>query len=341
MTPPVPHSPSSSTASPSPATRTACELFLSLLGLPFEPIEVDLRAGRTEARPDFLRRNAFGQVPVIEDGEHDAGRLQRHPGLPRRALRRRPGALAAARSGRPRPGCSAGCRSRPGRSRHGPAAARVIVLFGLAARPRPRRSRARTRCSRVMEQRAGGSAPSWPARRRRWPTSPTTPTSRTRRKAACRSSPIRTCAPGWRASRRCRASCRWLASRDRAARHERRRCRRIAAGTKASARCRRAPACASAWRRSGTRVIRDYMPDQHRELLRAAAVPDRGQPRPGARSPGPACSPGRRASRIRPIRSTCASTRCRPPAIRSRRRCGRARRSACSASSRTRGGATA
>src|SRR5437868_3108611 len=43
-------------------------LFLSLLGLPFETIEVDLRAGEHK-RPDFLRRNAFGQVPVIEDGD--------------------------------------------------------------------------------------------------------------------------------------------------------------------------------------------------------------------------------------------------------------------------------
>lgn len=44
-------------------------LFLSLLGLPFEIIEVDLRAGAQRA-PEFLARNCFGQVPVIEDGEH-------------------------------------------------------------------------------------------------------------------------------------------------------------------------------------------------------------------------------------------------------------------------------
>lgn len=43
------------------------ELFLSLLGLPFEAIDVDLRAG-AQKQPDFLRLNAFGQVPVIEDG---------------------------------------------------------------------------------------------------------------------------------------------------------------------------------------------------------------------------------------------------------------------------------
>ena len=44
------------------------EVFLSLLGLPCELIEVDLRAGAHKA-PDFLARNPFGQVPVIEDGD--------------------------------------------------------------------------------------------------------------------------------------------------------------------------------------------------------------------------------------------------------------------------------
>lgn len=44
------------------------KLFLSLLGLPFETIEVDLRAGQHKG-PEFLALNPFGQVPVIEDGE--------------------------------------------------------------------------------------------------------------------------------------------------------------------------------------------------------------------------------------------------------------------------------
>ena len=43
------------------------ELFLSLLGLPFELVDVDLRAG-AHKRPDFLAMNPFGQVPVIQDG---------------------------------------------------------------------------------------------------------------------------------------------------------------------------------------------------------------------------------------------------------------------------------
>lgn len=43
------------------------ELLLSLLGLPFEAIEVDL-AGGEQKQPAFLALNPFAQVPVIEDG---------------------------------------------------------------------------------------------------------------------------------------------------------------------------------------------------------------------------------------------------------------------------------
>lgn len=42
------------------------ELFLSLLGLPYVAIDLDLRAGQQRA-PDFLALNVFGQVPVIDD----------------------------------------------------------------------------------------------------------------------------------------------------------------------------------------------------------------------------------------------------------------------------------
>lgn len=44
------------------------QLMLSLLGLPYETVDVDLPAGAHKA-PDFLAKNAFGQVPVIEDGD--------------------------------------------------------------------------------------------------------------------------------------------------------------------------------------------------------------------------------------------------------------------------------
>jgi glutathione S-transferase len=42
------------------------ELFLSLLGLEYEPIDVDLAKGEHKA-PAFLNKNIFGQVPVIDD----------------------------------------------------------------------------------------------------------------------------------------------------------------------------------------------------------------------------------------------------------------------------------
>lgn len=43
-------------------------LFLSLLGVKAELVEVDLPKGGHKT-PDFLRLNPFGQVPVLEDGD--------------------------------------------------------------------------------------------------------------------------------------------------------------------------------------------------------------------------------------------------------------------------------
>jgi glutathione S-transferase len=48
------------------------ELLLTLLGLPFECSEVNL-AAREQKSPRFLALNAFGQVPVIEDGGFTLG----------------------------------------------------------------------------------------------------------------------------------------------------------------------------------------------------------------------------------------------------------------------------
>jgi glutathione S-transferase len=45
------------------------ELFLSLLGLPFRKVEVDLMRGEQKT-PEFVAMNPFAQVPVIQDGEH-------------------------------------------------------------------------------------------------------------------------------------------------------------------------------------------------------------------------------------------------------------------------------
>lgn len=44
-------------------------LFLSLIGADAEIVEVDLAKGAHKA-PEFLAKNRFGQVPVLEDDGH-------------------------------------------------------------------------------------------------------------------------------------------------------------------------------------------------------------------------------------------------------------------------------
>jgi glutathione S-transferase len=44
------------------------QLMLSLLGVPYELVEVDVTRG-AQRTPEFLALNPFGQVPVIEDGD--------------------------------------------------------------------------------------------------------------------------------------------------------------------------------------------------------------------------------------------------------------------------------
>jgi glutathione S-transferase len=104
-------------------------LFLSLLGLPFEPIEISLRAGQQRS-PDFLARNGFGQVPVIEDGDivvADSNAIlvylnERYASDPARWSPREP--LAAASVQR-------WFSVAAGPLAAGPCAARVTALFGL------------------------------------------------------------------------------------------------------------------------------------------------------------------------------------------------------------------
>lgn len=104
-------------------------LFLGMLDLPFETIEVDLKAGAHKT-PGFLLRNAFGQVPVIEDGEltiADSNAIlvylaERYASDPGRWFPREP--LAAA-------GVQRWLSVAAGQLASGPAVARVIALFGL------------------------------------------------------------------------------------------------------------------------------------------------------------------------------------------------------------------
>lgn len=67
MTAPRPEQPIKLYRHPLSGHAHRAELFLSLLGLPVERIDVDLMNG-AHKQPAFLAMNAFGQVPVIDDG---------------------------------------------------------------------------------------------------------------------------------------------------------------------------------------------------------------------------------------------------------------------------------
>lgn len=110
-------------------------LMLSLLALPYEEIAVDLTRGEHK-RPEFLARNAFGQVPVIEDGAltlADSNAILVYLALtydtPRRWLPAAPAAQAAVQRW---------LSVAAGQLAYGPAAARVAVLFGRPDDPTPR-----------------------------------------------------------------------------------------------------------------------------------------------------------------------------------------------------------
>jgi glutathione S-transferase len=127
-------------------------LFLSLLELPFELVEVDLRS-REQHKPEFLRLNAFGQVPVIQDGEvtlADSNAIllylnERYAPDPARWMPR--DALGAARVQR-------WLSVAAGPLAQGPSMARVIVLFGLATDPSDVIARSHN-LLRVMESELG------------------------------------------------------------------------------------------------------------------------------------------------------------------------------------------
>ncbi|MQA19591.1 glutathione S-transferase family protein [Rugamonas rivuli] len=102
-------------------------LFLSLLNLPYEFVEIDMRA-RQNRSPEHLARNPFGEVPVLEDGDvtladstailvylasryDDSGRwLPREP-------------VAAAR-------VQQWLSTASGKIAYGPCAARLVTVFG-------------------------------------------------------------------------------------------------------------------------------------------------------------------------------------------------------------------
>ena len=126
------------------------ELLLSLLGLPYEAVDVDLAAGEHK-RPAFLALNPFGQVPVIQDGDvtladsnailvYLEGRYAPGAWMPREPL-------AAARLQR-------WLSVAAGPLAYGPSVARVIALFRRPDDPAPYVARAHQLLA-VMEQELG------------------------------------------------------------------------------------------------------------------------------------------------------------------------------------------
>ena len=131
------------------------ELFMSLLGVPFELVNVDLMSG-AHKKPDFLAMNPFGQVPVIEDGDvtlADSNAIlvylaRRYAQDTERWLPSDP--LAAARVQR-------WLSVAAGPLAFGPSAARVIQLFKSPANPDEAIARAHA-LFKVMEQQLASSA---------------------------------------------------------------------------------------------------------------------------------------------------------------------------------------
>ena len=127
------------------------EVFLRLLSLPFETVDVDLRAG-AHKRPEFLALNPLGQVPVIDDDGtvlSDSNAIlvylaQRY--APAGWLPRDP--VGAARVQR-------WLSLAAGPLAFGPAYARVVALFGLKADTAEAVARAHD-LFRFMEQALGG-----------------------------------------------------------------------------------------------------------------------------------------------------------------------------------------
>ena len=108
------------------------ELMLSLLGLPIERVDVDFATGEHKS-PQFLTRNAFGQLPVIEDDGFvlaDSNAI-----LVYLALTHDPARRWLPVDARLQAQVQRWLSVAAGQLAHGPAAARVSAVFGRPPNP--------------------------------------------------------------------------------------------------------------------------------------------------------------------------------------------------------------
>jgi len=126
-------------------------LFLSLIGQPVELVEVDLAKGAHKA-PEFLKLNSLGQVPVLVDGTtvvadsiailvYLAGKFGRTDWLPQAPL-----AAAAVQRW---------LSVASGQIAYGPAAARLVTVFGAKLNAEDAISRAHAVLKQIDAELAG------------------------------------------------------------------------------------------------------------------------------------------------------------------------------------------
>jgi glutathione S-transferase len=126
-------------------------LFLSLLGVPHEVVHVDLAAGEHKS-PEFLRLNRFGQIPVLVDGDtviadsaailvYLAKKYAKEDWLPTT-----PAEAAAVQRW---------LSVAAGQIAFGPAAARLITVFGAPFNPKEVIARAHAVLKLIDEELAG------------------------------------------------------------------------------------------------------------------------------------------------------------------------------------------
>lgn len=129
-------------------------LALSLMGLPYELIDVDLMKGAHKS-PEFLKLNPFGQVPVLEDGDtvvYDANAI-----LVYLAAKFDPAGRWLPRDPKGQAAVQAWFSVAAGQIAFGPAAARLITVFGAKLNADDVIARAHA-LLKLMDSRLGSSA---------------------------------------------------------------------------------------------------------------------------------------------------------------------------------------